>query len=280
MKLSNTILRALLVFVAVCVIQAVAGMLIIAPASSPSSPHAMQWMLLSNALVVAPLVLVAMRSEWRGWRLGAAMAAVPLAIAWVNSIEGVFFLTHTGINWPRLFAYFAVSAALIMPVWMLLFGKRPEVSPQHYHPIASKSRGERIWKFVVSDFAYVFLYLTAGTIIFPYVKDYYATQHLPAMGTLVALQLSLRGPLFILLCLALVRMMGLPRLSGALAVAAVFTLLSGVAPLLMPNPFFPAAVRWVHLCEVTSSHFIFATLVAWLWGQPEKAQEQALRQAA
>jgi hypothetical protein len=278
MKSSNAIVRALLVFVAVTVIQAVAGTLVLAPAKP--LPHAMLWTLLSNALVVAALSLVAVRSEWRGWRLGAVLAGIPLAISCVNFIEGVVFLTNSGINWPRLLLFLTVSAALVMPVWMLLFGRRPDVSQPHYHPIAAQSRGERAWKFVLSDFAYVFLYLTAGMIIFPYVKDFYATQHLPSMGALLALQFLLRGPLFIALCLGMVRMLGLPRLSGALAVGAVFTILSGVAPLIMPNQFFPDAVRWVHLCEVTSSNFVFAAIVGWLWGQRDLAPAQVLRHAA
>jgi hypothetical protein len=280
MKISNAILRALLVFLAVCVIQIVAGMLMLSHMKTAASPHVMEWMLLSNSLVVAALSFIAFRSELRGWRLGAAVAAVPLTIACVNAIEGVFFLPDSGIDWPRLIAYLIVSAALVMPVWVLLFGKRSDAPQEHYHPIASKSRGERAWKFVVSDLTYIVLYLGAGMIVFPYVKDFYATQHIPAMTTILGLQLLVRGPFFILLCLALVRMLGLPRLAGGLAVGAVFTILSGVAPLLMPNPFFPDAVRWAHFCEVTSSNFVFGAIVGWLWGQPKLAASQPLHQAA
>jgi len=224
--------------------------------------------------VVAALTLVAIRSEWRGWRLGVVLAAIPLIIESVNLLEGVVFLTNSQVEWGKIFLHALISAALIVPVWMLLFGRRADVPQEYSHPISSKSRGERAWKFVVSDFAYVFLYLAAGFIIFPYVKDFYATQHVPAIGTIVALQLLVRGPVFIVLCLGLVRMLALPRLAGALAVGAVFTILSGVAPLLMPNPYFPDAVRWVHFCEVTSSNLVFGAIVGWLWGQPEAEHSQ------
>jgi hypothetical protein len=122
---------------------------------------------------------------------------------------------------------------------------------------------------VVSDFAYLFLYFGTGMIIFPFVKNFYATQHLPSAVSIAALQLLVRGPVFVLVCLSLTRMLGLPRLQGALAVGLMFTLLSGVAPLLMPNPFFPDSVRWVHFCEVVSENFVFGAIVAWLWGRPE-----------
>ena len=280
MKRSATLMRAFLAFVAVTVIQMLAGILLIAPTQTAQSPNAPLWLLLSNALAVAALSFIALRSNWRGWRLGAAMAAIPTTVAFADTIEGAFFLTNSAINWPRLFAFTILSWALTMPVWMFLFGRRPDDQPQHYFPIASKARSERIWKFAVSDVAYALLYIVAGTIVFPYVKDFYATQQLPSTPKIFAMQLLVRGPIFIVLCLVLVRMLGLPRLGGALAVGALFALLSGVTPLLIPNPFFADSLRWAHMCEVTSSNFVFGTLVAWLWGQPKLTHEYSLRQAA
>ncbi len=280
MKLPNAMLRALLVFAAVCVIQMVAGMLLLSDVKPAASPHVMQWMLLSNSLVVATLASLAFRSDLRGWRLGAALAGVPLAIGCVNAIEGAFFLTNSLMPWSRLFAFLILSAALVLPVWMLLFGRQTDTAIGHYSPIKSKTLSEKIWKFAVSDLAYACLYLTAGLIVFPYVKDFYATQHIPAMTAILAMQLLVRGPIFVALCLGLVRMLGMPRFSGAIAVGVIFTILSGVAPLLAPNPFFPDAVRWAHFCEVTSSNFVFGAIVGWLWGEPRTAQSQTLAHAA
>lgn len=83
---------------------------------------------------------------------------------------------------------------------------------------------------------------------------------------MVALQLCIRGSAFVLICLGLAWMLGLPRgIKGTLAVGLVFTLVSGVAPLLMPNPFFPDSVR-VHFWAVSSENFVFGAIVAWLWG--------------
>jgi hypothetical protein len=279
MKLSSAILRTLLAFVAVSIIQAIAGMLV--PMNVPPAPHILQWLFLTNALVVTTLAVAALRTELRGWRLGAAISAIPLALAFVNLVEGVFFLKNSHIEWPRIFAHAAISAVLAVPIWALLFGRRNDAPPEHYHPIAAKSRGERAWKFVVADVTYILLYFGAGLIIFPYVKDFYARQQVPSPGTIVALQLLVRGPIFVVLCLALVRMLGLPRLSGALAVGAVFTILSGVAPLLIPNPYFPDSVRWVHFFEVSIENFIFGAVVGWLWGRPNIAVPAAtLSQAA
>jgi hypothetical protein len=208
------------------------------------------------------------------------VSAIPLAIFSINLIESLVFLPNTNLEWGKIFLYTLVSAALSVPVWALLFGRRKDVTNDHYRPIHSQSRGELAWKFVVSDLLYVVLYFAVGAIIFPYVKDFYATQRLPSPGAITALQFFVRAPMFILLALALTRMLSLPKLSGALAVGLVFTLLTGAAPLLIPNSVFPDSVRWAHFCEVTSEMFIFGAVVAWLWGPPQMAHSPALRQAA
>jgi hypothetical protein len=217
--------------------QVVAG--IIVPMKPVEIPHLALWILVNLAVTVAALVPLAARAEWQGWRLGAAVSVIPLAIFSINLIEAIVFLPNTNLEWGKIFLYTLVSAALSIPVWAFLFGRRRDVTNEHYRPIRSQSRGELVWKFVLCDLLYVFLYFAVGAIIFPYVKDFYATQRLPSAGAIAALQFFVRAPMFILLALGLTRMLGLPRLSGALAVGLVFTLLTGVAQLLTPNPVFP-----------------------------------------
>jgi hypothetical protein len=265
-------------FIAIAILQVVTS--IIVPMKPVAIPNLAQWMLLNLAVTVAALTPLAVRAEWRGWRLGVAVSAIPLAIFSINLIESLVFLPNTNLEWGRIFLYTLVSAALSVPVWALLFGRRTDISSDHYYPIHSQSSGELAWKFVVCDLLYVFLYFAVGAIIFPYVKDFYATQRLPSMGAIAALQFFVRAPMFILLALALTRMLGLPRVSGALVVGLVFTLLTGAAPLLIPNSVFPESVRWAHFCEVTSEMFIFGAVVAWLWGPSKPARVRALQQAA
>ena len=190
MTFSQTIPRALLAFVAIAIAQVVAG--IIVPMKPVAIPHLALWMLINLAITVAALAPVAARAEWQGWRLGAAVAAIPLAVFAINLIEGVVFLPNTSIEWGKIFLYMLVSALLCVPVWAYLF-KRKDAAGDHYHPIRSQSRGELVWKFVVCDLLYLFLYFAVGAIIFPYVKDFYATQRLPSKEALSALQLFVRG---------------------------------------------------------------------------------------
>jgi hypothetical protein len=261
MKPVTLILRTILAWFALLLAQFVANLIV--PITFPGAERVFPWILLTYFLTVVILAYIALHADLRGWKLGFALAVIPAAIALTNYIEGVVFLKTT-LPWFRVAVQTLLTYLLVAPVWGVLFGRRP-AGDSHVHPLAGKSSAEKIWRFLVSDVSYIVLYLTAGTIIFPYVRDFYATQTLPSMPTIIALQLLVRGPIFVVLSLWIVRLLGLPRLSGAVATGLCFTILSGFLPLLIPNPIFPDAVRWVHMAEVTSSNFVFAFFVAWLW---------------
>jgi len=277
MTFSEAIPRAVLAFMALGLVQIIAGVLV--PLPMVAAPHFLLWLALSNALTTTALSFAAARAEWRGWRLGAVIAALPLSESLIDLIEAAVFLPNTPLSWKRVFLLKLVSAILAVPVWAVLFGRQGPDSRAHYRPFRGKSLGETAWKLITAALLYVTLYFTVGAVIYPYVREFYATQRLPSFGQVAALQFFLRGPLFTLLVLALVRILGLPRGSGTLAGAAVFAILTGVAPLLIPNPVFPDVVRWAHFCEVSSENFIFALVVAWLWG-PKSWPAQALPQTA
>src|SRR5256885_15569240 len=88
MKLSSAVSRGALVFVAVCVIQGVAGTFVMAPAKTSSASNVMYWTLLSNALVVASLVLVAVCSDWRGGGVGGGLVGGVVGDGCVVGVEG------------------------------------------------------------------------------------------------------------------------------------------------------------------------------------------------
>ena len=175
----------------------------------------------------------------------------------------------------RTLIFDVVSVAVAALLWYVIF--HPAAVPKS--PISStlpdRSFTQRLWRFVFCSACYVFLYFLAGTIIFPFVRDYYATQHIPSFGHIVAMQFFVRGPVFVLVCLMLLRMFRLPHWSGAVAVGLAFTLISGVAALIMPNGIFPDTVRWAHFCEVTSSNFVFGFVVGWIWGHAQRASHLA-----
>src|SRR5215469_2758343 len=266
--------RILLGWIALVVAQMIAGAVI--PVRITLPPHAFAWFLSADLVIAGVLGCVALGSQQRGVRLGVVMAAIPLGIAVVNLIEGGFFLSQPGVGWTRIAMQTILGYVLVAPAWAFIFGRmrRPQIEP-----VAARIDGT-VLKFLLCDVAYLVLYYAAGIVIFPFVKDFYATQHIPPIRTIVALQLLVRGPVFVFICISLMRMLQLPRRAGALATGLAFTLLGSVA-LIAPNPFFLDSVRWVHFGEVLTSNFVFAAIVGWIWAAPRVEEPvQTLRTAA
>jgi len=268
MKVVGTLFR-ILIAGAISLFQTMAAAIV--PIKVQMPPYTIPWVLVANFVTAGVLVLVALRSDWRGWRLGVAISAIPITLGLTNVIEGAIFLINVGIDWSRIITHTMIVYEFCVPVWILLFAKSGERGLEPYYRADSKLPEERLWKFFVSDASYLVLYFIAGMIVVPFVRDFYGTQTLPPASRLVAMQLLVRGPILVGLCLLLLRLLRLPRVSAALAVGAVLALLNGVAPLLVPNPYLPYAVRWAHLCEIASSNFVFGVIVGWLWGRPSAA---------
>jgi hypothetical protein len=266
MKLLDFALKVLLIWIVLVAAQMSAGTLI--PFTIAVAPNTLPWFLISNILVAAVVALAAARSDWRGWRLAVALSTIPLVPNVANNIEAKLFLDTFAISWTWVVGYPLVAAALAIPVWLLLFGKHQDRTEVNYRPFHYSSVGQRFWRFSISAIAYACLYFLAGTIVFPYVRDFYETKNLPATGMLFGLQLFIRGPAYVLICLLLVRMLGLSGKKGRLAVGLAFAIVNGIA-LLVPNGLIPDYVRWAHFYEVTSSNFLFGAFVAWLWREPE-----------
>ena len=274
---AHTLSRIFLGWAALAAVQVVVGT--VSPVNAPAPPHALAWLLLTDFLIAGTMGFVASKSDSAGWTLACGMAVIPLCIAIANIIEGSVFLKNALIPWPSLLLHNVLVYALVAPFWRYVFGTRPLSATRRawIFPTA----GNAIWKFAVSDFLYIALYVAAGVIIFPFVSDFYATQTLPSGGKIIALQMLVRGPVFIGVCLLLTRLIDLPRLKAAIVTGLAFALLSGVAPLLMPNPFFPDTVRWVHMAEVTCSNFLFGAGVKLLWSNKTEVMFPAeIRHAA
>jgi hypothetical protein len=161
-----------------------------------------------------------------------------------------------------------LTYAILVPVWGLIFNTGPRAARTNDHPLGTQGIGRKVVRFLVSDVAYLLLYLTAGLIIYPLVRSFYATQTLPSLGTIVLLQLLLRGPVFVATCMLLGNMLGLPRMPGGIVVGVLFAIVSGVAPLLVPSNVFPDSVRLVHMCEIAISNLLFGILITWIWAAP------------
>jgi hypothetical protein len=232
------------------------------------------WLALADLLMVATLGFLTMQTNWKGWRLGLAVSVIPFAIDLVNFIEGTIFLGT--LDFRSLYQTILVYS-LMIPVVAAFFTGNDRSIEIHRLSVSRPLIG-KVWRFIICDFIYVSLYLTAGLIIFPFVREFYAAHPLPSPGRIIRLQLLVRGPVFTAICLLLIRMAGSLPKAKIFVVGITFAILSG-GVLLLPSSYLPDSVRWIHCAEVGSSDFIFGVLVAYIW-KASYNTTKALPQAA
>jgi hypothetical protein len=253
------IVVAWIVFVAA---EMVAGMLL--PVHLPMVPHSFPWLLAANLLTVTTLAWAGSRSGWSRIKLMAALFVLGFGIVLVNGVEASFFLMVPGISWTTVILQQGF-AQLILAATLAMLIAAPESDRGNEGWLGGKSPTVALGTFLASDALYLVLYFTFGMLVVPFVRDWYASQHIPSFRTISTLQLLLRGPVFVLLCILLTKMLSVRRVSGALMVGLVFTVLTGVTQLMVPSAVFPDAVRWAHFCEVSSSMFLFGFLMSTIW---------------
>jgi len=273
MNVTKIVFRLVMAWIALLAAQIATGMLI--HPKTPPNPNPLLFLTVYDACIVLAVGAAALRSDWRDWKLLRALFVITAGISLANWIEGAWYLPNVGIDWRGTIIYNMISLAVASLLWLLVFRSAPVPESNVSSTVPDRSFVQKLWRFAFCCACYVFLYFLAGMIIFPFVRDYYATQHLPGTGQIVAMQFFVRGPMFILVCLTLLRMFRLPHMSGAVAVGLAFTFISGVAVLIMPNGIFPENVRWAHFCEVTSSNFVFGIIVGWVWGHTQRVTHLA-----
>lgn len=247
------------------------------PASAPESgsPGALLvWALLSNGLIAAVLLNLGARSTRRGAALLVGLFAIAFGLGHVAGlVEGWFFRVLTGPMTARLAVMGAITSLVgcVGTVW-LTTRDRVALTPGDASPWRLDPA-----RLVAVAALYVVTYFAAGVLVFPFVRDFYAAAGLPHRGVIAAVQFFARGPLFAVLLSWLVCSTSGTRGARALRAAVTLSLVGGVAPLLLPNPFMPDAVRWAHSVEVGVSHVIFGALAGWLLAPPTSAAVASTR---
>jgi hypothetical protein len=240
-----------------------------------------------QVIVMTHLIL---RSRWTGWRLAAAVFFVFYGVTtFMPQIESAYFLTRlpAGVV-PRLFLMGALIAAPFSLLAVLILGKRkakPGDTERHARLVMPKS--EWAWKLTVIALAYLILYFTFGYFIAwrnPAVPEYYGRtdpgSFFAQMATvirdtpwLIPFQI-VRAMFWVALALPVIRMLKGQRLETALAIGFLFAVVMN-APLLLPNPYMPEAVRMAHLVETSSSNLIFGVLIGLLLTERRAPLRQA-----
>jgi hypothetical protein len=209
----------------------------------------------------AVLWLVARASSASGWRLVLMLFVLGFVVGSANSlIEALVF----GVLSPREIAAAGVPAliifAVLAPAAVVLAGRW-----RSGHTAALNEGGFTPVALVGVIAAYELLYWSAGTLVYPYIADFYATRTIPPVYVVAAVQI-VRSMIFVAAVYPLLK----TGLRGApFVLALVFSIIGGVAPLLPDNPYMPPDIRFYHAIETSVSNFIFGLVVGFLfiWGR-------------
>jgi hypothetical protein len=273
-------MRWLLVTLALFVLQAIgAGLFGVAPPELPPGSAGagapavvLVCAIVSNGLIASVLVLIARRATPRGAPLAAGLFAVTFGIGHLAAmIEAYAFSILPGETILRILgmmAFVSLGAALLAA--RLTGGPPPDApTPRSWWPA--------LHRLALVGALYLAAYLTAGMLAYPYVEWFYATRGLPALPVVASLQCFVRGPLFGAILAWLVGSTTGSRASRAWLAGATMSILAGMAPLVLPNPYLPDAVRWAHFVEVCSSNFVFGALAGWLLTRARESPERGAR---
>jgi hypothetical protein len=229
-----------------------------------------------DTIVLAYIIL---RSRWAGWRLIATVFLVFFGVmTFMSQIESlVFHILPPGML-PRLILLGVLVTAPFSPMAVIILGKR-KAEPATVNEPNSRllmPANEWAWKLAVIAIAYVILYTAFGYFVAwknPAVQAYYGGidegNYFARMYTILTSTpwflpfQALRGMLWTLFALPVIRMMKGRWQETAFAVGLVFAVLMN-SQLLLPTPLMPEAVRMTHLVETASSNFIFGCLIVWL----------------
>lgn len=190
-----------------------------------------------------------------------AVLCVYFAVGYINTLdEALFFHLETGRQLAAgLLGGLLVSVALAA-VLVIAPPLRVSRAP------AAKVRSNPWLRIPLLACAYVAIYFAAGLLVRPYVITFYMRFYhgrpLPGLGDLLIVE-ALRGLLYLAAAWPWLRLLQGNRLNGALFLGAAYSILGGIAPLLLPNPLMPGNIRLAHGVEIGISNFIFGALVAW-----------------
>ncbi len=262
--MTRFVLKSLALLVLSLVIGAAAAPLLPKAILAAASP-ALGPVLLSSALTIVFALCLAGRSS-------GGVASRALLLLWLifglqanNLVETLIF--DIGLPRPELWRFYLhgfVSTAVLALAIAWAAGPPLPAASRAPRPLSAT-----LGRLAVVAVVYIGVYFTAGEAIYPYIASFYGAFRLPAVTTIVPLALT-RGLVFGLLALALVERLGPGQRRGPLWVAGLFSVVGGVAPLLMPNPFMPDYVRYAHMVEVGISNVFFGLFAGALLARDER----------
>jgi hypothetical protein len=192
------------------------------------------------------------------WRLVLMLFLLGFVVGSANNlIEALFFKVLPLREVAAAAVPVAIIFAILSPAAVLLAGRWRERDKP-----ATETGGFTPLRLLAVVIAYEILYWTAGTLVYPFIADFYATTRtIPPAYAVAAVQVG-RSLIFV--------GAGYPLLKSGLraapfVLALVYSVIGGVAPLLPDNPYMPPDIRFYHGVETSTSNFLFGLVVGFLF---------------
>jgi len=235
--------------------------------------HGFSWITALSCLLTAGVLTLAVHAtETRGWPLVWTVFTMYGGIGFLNiHIEALFFQIlplATSVRDLLMGLTIAFAASVLI---VFLGGRLPAESTPTVRGLSPRLIQGWTWRAPVAAFSYVVLYFAAGIAVFPFVQEFYAGKPLPTPGTLIAMQM-LRGLVYVAVVFPFVQRMSGQRWRAAWVLGLAFSVLGGIAPLLLPNnEYLPVNIRVAHAVEIGISNFLFGLAVTMLLVPRERA---------
>lgn len=240
----------------------------------PSGATAWWW--LSGFLLAASLVPVILWGPRRGimrffvfWSLLMGVGSLSL---WIEAL--IFLKASPAQQLQDLWAPIVLFTvfALLLTLLMRPFGLS-SAQPASGAPLAPAANRSRIgMALVAGPLAYLALYYVFGALFFRlFTHSFYQNPSLPLRVDMVT-RLGLwfpviefgRGLLMAVAALPFVFFVRMRRWPTAVSLAAMFWVVGGLAPLLLPNAFMPLRLRAFHILEIFTQNAAFGLVLGLL----------------
>lgn len=229
------------------------------------------WQTVSNLLIFILLGYYIIHSNLNGIGLGLSVFAIYYCIGYLNLIvEAVIFnLVNIDVvlnSVPRGL----IMAIIISTAIAFIFGKRKIKTKKN--EFTSRPVLGWIWRVAVGDILYLIFYIAAGLIlinVYPELMEFYNEKSLPSPELIFGTQL-IRGLLFIGTAILISMTVNLSLPKKAVLIGLIFSILGGIAPLILPSEEMPSYIRFGHGFEVGISNFLYGLVLGYLMSKKTK----------
>jgi len=222
---------------------------------------------ISNLLIVLLLGYYIQRSTLTEKPLMITLFFIYILIGHFNIlIEAYIFNVTDRIQTLSQLIQGFIQSLIIAPLLVIIFRKWK--AEEKHIKYEKRSIWSWVWKTFIGTILYLFFYLLAGFIlqaVYPELLEFYAGK-IPSFDLMIGTQF-IRAPIFILVTVIILRTLNQTNLSKAVYIGLFFTILGGIAPLIIPNELMPEYIRYAHLFEVSISNFLFGFILAYLFKQ-------------